>query len=81
MLAHPRHILLAIGGVDNDKEPISGLSIDDKVVDDAAILLAHLGVHRMTRAESRDVVGEKSLQARLGIVTIDVKAAHVRDVE
>jgi hypothetical protein len=80
MLADPRHILVAVGGVDDQHEAIV-VPVDDQVVQDAAVLAQEGRVLRPPWLQLGRVVGREVLHARLGIAPADLHLAHMRDVE
>ena len=61
--ADPLEILVAGAGVDDRAKPGIGEEVDDEIVDDAARLIEHAAVERLSRRlQLADVIGEKRLQ-------------------
>src|SRR2546421_10836197 len=80
MRPEPLEVLLAIRGIDDDKEPLA-TPVNDEVVDDPALLVAEEVVLGLAVDERCNVVGDQVLEERRRRLPHDAEAAHVRDIE
>src|SRR5205807_4654642 len=78
---HPGQVFQAVGGVDDDPEVVHSEPIDDQIVEDAALLVAHQGVLRATGSDPGQVIREKALKLSFSPVTADIDATHVAQIE
>ena len=76
-----RHVLFPTAGVDADKIVVLPEAIDDEVVHDAPILLAHRGVEGTAILQFAQVVGDHILQALKGPRSPHGHFSHVRDIK
>lgn len=81
VVANPLKILEDIGGIDDEEEVIGVALIDDEVIDDAAILVAHQGVEGFAVVDTADIIGEEDIEEGGGLRAFDSDFAHVADVE
>lgn len=78
---HPCAVLVDAGGVDDEKKPFLARTVDDEVIDDAALFVEKEGVVPFPDGEGGDVVGEESVEPVHRSGALDLEFAHVRDVE
>ena len=81
LLLHPRHVLVDIGGVDDEEEVVVGHLIDEEVIDGAAVGIAHHAIIDLSHGCISHVVGEDVLNVALGIGSCDTHFAHVADIK
>ena len=73
----PGEVLILVGSIYYHQEFVLVLSVDDEVVHNSAILVAHRGVSCLTVMHSGIIVGKKIIQVCDGIRTLDGDLAHV----
>jgi hypothetical protein len=79
---HPRHVLVARGGVHHHAEPLVIHVIDDEIVDDTALGGKHAAVKRLAlRFELVDVIGQQQAEEIADLGALHVHHVHVRDIE
>ncbi len=76
VLPHPGEVLVGIGGVD-DHEVAVGQVVDEDVVDDPDVRVAHQGVVGQTLFDGRNILGGYRLKKGQGIRATDVDLAHM----
>ena len=79
--AHPSEILLGVRGVEADEEFRFRETVDDEVIDAAAVGLAHQRVAGGAGFQRRQLIRHDTVEERGGIAAADARFAHVRDVE
>lgn len=81
VIPHPGDVLLAVCGVDHDHEPFGVEPVDDEIVDDAPVFIAHRAVADLTVGHGGEVVGHQAVEVRQCVRAGKEDFAHVRDVE
>ena len=81
MLLHPCHVLVDVGGIDDQEELLGSHLVDQQVVDGAAVGVAHHAVEDLPIGGVFHIVGEDMVDVALGIRTSDEHFAHVAHVE
>ena len=81
VLFHPGHVLVDVGGVDDEEEVLLAHLIDEEVVHGAAVGIEHHAVVYLSDGCSADVVREDVLDVAFGIGARDAHFAHVTHVE
>ena len=81
VLAHPIHVLVDVGCVDDKEEVALAHAVDEQVVDGAAVGVAHHAIEDFSVCGTGDVIGEDVVDIALGILALDAHLAHVGDVE
>jgi hypothetical protein len=81
VLAHVRHVLVAIAGVHADEDLVLRDAIADEVVDDGAARVAQRGVLRAAIGDAVQIVGDQTIDGADRVVADDAHLAHVRHVE
>ena len=79
--AHPGDILRRVGGVKADQEFFFRETVDDQVVDAAAVRLAHYRVAGHADLDRRHLVGHDAVEELRGVAAADAGFAHVGDIE
>ncbi len=77
----PLQVADVVGGVGDGEETLRLDAVGEEVIQHAPVLAAEHAVLRPTHGDLGDVVGEQSLQQRLGVGAGGLDLAHVRDVE
>ena len=80
VLAHPGQVLLTIRRVHDDHELRLG-TVDEQVVHDPAVRVAHGRVHGLAGLGGRQVVRDQPVHECERLGSRDEELAHVRDVE
>ncbi|OPZ77851.1 MAG: hypothetical protein BWY77_01620 [bacterium ADurb.Bin431] len=76
----PFPVLVQIGGID-DHQIVVGEAVDEQIVDDAPLRVAHRRILHLTDVHLADIVDGDLLQKGLGIGSLDNEFAHMGDVE
>ena len=74
---HPFHVLVDVGGVDDEEEVVLGHLVDQQVVYGAAVGVAHHAIEDFPYGRTGDVVGEDMVHVALGVGALDAHLAHV----
>jgi hypothetical protein len=76
-----REILIDIGGVDN--QILGGFAdiVDQEIIHDTAIWVAHGAIHDLPGAQRFDIVGDRVAHEILGIRAGDHELAHMGEIE
>ena len=81
LLKHPGHILIDIGGIDDEEEVILSHLIDQQVIDRSAVGIEHHSVVDLSEGGVGHIVGEDVLHVAFCIRARDAHFAHVTDIE
>jgi len=60
---------------------MAGKTVDEEIIDNAAILVAHRRVLHLLDGQLADVIDGDLLQKGLGVGTLDDEFAHMGDIE
>jgi len=80
LVLEPGHILFCVGSIDDD-QPALSRAIDEGVVDNASIRIAHGRVRRVPVLEPLYVGGDQRLQECHRVSPAHHDSAHVREIE
>ena len=81
MAAHPLHVFVDIGCIDNDKKLLVAHLVDQQIIHGAAVGIEHHAVENLVEGGARHVVGEDVVHVSLGVAAAHHHLAHVRHVE
>ena len=82
MLLDPGEVLVDVGGIHDQQEVFRReFPIDQQVVHDAAVRVAHHSVEDLSGFETADFIGEDPVHELLRLGSLDENLAHVGDIE
>ncbi len=82
LTVYPGKVLIPCGGVEHHAEPVLSPIVDNEIVDDAALLIEHAGVHRLAGSRCRSyIVGKQKTHELPYLRSIQIHNHHVRDIE
>ena len=81
MLFHPRHILVDVGGIDDQEKLLSPHFVDKQVVDRSSVGVAHHAIENLAVGCCGHVVCENVIDVAFCVASLDEHLAHVADVE
>jgi len=76
-----REVFVGVASVYDDEESVLGSFVDNQVIDNPAVLMAHDGVKRLADLKSLHIVGNQKVEKSFGIVPFDKDLSHMTDVE
>jgi len=81
LFLNPFNILCGIGRIDAKQILLVPYTVDDKIVNNPAILVAHDGVKGGSLGESFDIIGHEVIEEGTGLPAMDANLSHVADIK
>ena len=81
MSAHPFHILVDVGGIDDEEEIVLAHAVDEQVVHGSTILIAHHAVEDFSVGSPCNIIGEDVVDIALCVRPCNSYLSHVGYVE